>query len=214
MTSAAQAALRRIMEKQTKTTRFCLICNYVSRIIEPLTSRCSKFRFKPLPSAILLTRLRSICDAENVQCTDEVLSTLMEICEGDMRRAVTLLQSVHRLSAHQTTAVTSRDVEEIAGVVNEAWLNKVYNVATRRDGATFSKMQDLVEQLCQEGFSAAQLFSQLLDRIVVDDDLTDVQKSKICEKLAICDHRLMEGANEFLQILDLCSSISHYVATA
>ena len=60
------------MEKQSKTTRFCLICNYVSRIIEPLTSRCAKFRFKPLARKILETRLTEICEKENVQYEEEV----------------------------------------------------------------------------------------------------------------------------------------------
>ena len=64
------------MEKEAKTTRFCLICNYVTRIIEPITSRCAKFRFKPLDSAVLKERLIDICKKEEVEAEDEVLCCL------------------------------------------------------------------------------------------------------------------------------------------
>jgi replication factor C subunit 2/4 len=64
------------MEKETKTTRFCLICNYVSRIIEPITSRCAKFRFKPLATAVMSDRLKHICKEENVQIDEDVSLTV------------------------------------------------------------------------------------------------------------------------------------------
>ncbi|XP_075535806.1 replication factor C subunit 4 isoform X2 [Dermacentor variabilis] len=181
MTASAQAALRRTMEKETKTTRFCLICNYISRIIDPLTSRCSKFRFKPLPKEVLIERLRSICTAEGVQCDDQVLDFLMDACEGDMRRAITLFQSVSRLKCDEP--VTSHDVAEVAG------------------------------GLVLEGFAASQLFSQLHDAIVLNNKYNDKQKSAMAEKLAICDHRLLEGADEYLQIMDLCVTIMNQICS-
>jgi len=72
----SQSALRRTMERESKTTRFCLICNYVSRIIAPITSRCAKFRFKALAADVLEARLKTIAEAEGVGLSQEV----REIC--------------------------------------------------------------------------------------------------------------------------------------
>ena len=78
-------------------TRFCIICNYVSRLIPPIASRCAKFRFKPLPQEAMVERLQFICKEESIHCPPAVLSELMVRSEGDMRRAIQMLQSVHRL---------------------------------------------------------------------------------------------------------------------
>merc|ERR1719470_178234 len=87
MTTHAQAALRRTKEKQTKTTRFCLICNYVSRIIEPITSRCAKFRFKPLSVDSIKERLQLITSAENVDISEDGMDAIVLTSEGDLRKA-------------------------------------------------------------------------------------------------------------------------------
>lgn len=97
MTRDAQSALRRTMEKEGKSTKFCLICNYVSRIIEPLTSRCAKFRFKPLASEILVGRLKMIAEKEHVMVSGEAFQAIIDTSEGDLRRAITTLQSAAKL---------------------------------------------------------------------------------------------------------------------
>nr|CAD7428484.1 unnamed protein product [Timema monikensis] len=116
MTHAAQAALRRTMERECKSTRFCLICNYVSRIIQPLTSRCTKFRFKPLGNEKILEHLQLICAQEEVLCGQEVLRLLVDTSDGDMRRAITCLQSSAKLQ-DKGALVTVEDVLEISGVI-------------------------------------------------------------------------------------------------
>lgn len=102
------------MERQSKNTRFCLICNYISRIIEPLTSRCSKFRFKPLSTEVLKSRLEHIVKAEDMSCEEGVLEQVISACQGDLRKAITLLQSASHLKGSEM--VSGQDIVEIAGV--------------------------------------------------------------------------------------------------
>lgn len=82
MTPEAQSALRRVIENYSKVTRFCLVCNYVTRVIEPLASRCAKFRFKPLPPLAMKSRILEIAAAEGVQVQDDVADELLVASEG------------------------------------------------------------------------------------------------------------------------------------
>ena len=97
MTQDAQSALRRTMETYSKITRFCLICNYVTRIIDPLASRCSKFRFKMLDQGNAKKRLEEIAENEHVKLEEGAVDTLIKCSEGDLRKAITFLQSAAKL---------------------------------------------------------------------------------------------------------------------
>ncbi|XP_075058313.1 replication factor C subunit 4 [Mixophyes fleayi] len=203
MTSAAQAALRRTMEKESKTTRFCLICNYVSRIIEPLTSRCSKFRFKPLDDKIQTQRLLDICHKESVNITNEAITCLVEVSEGDLRKAITFLQSATRLTAGKE--VTEKVITEIAGVISKETLDEVL---TACKSGSFEKLETVVKNLINNGHAATQLVNQLHDVILEREALTDKQKAIIAEKLAEVDKCLVDGADEYLQMLSLFAVVA------
>lgn len=176
MTQDAQSALRRIMETYARITRFCFVCNYVTRIIEPLASRCSKFRFKPLESSSTSSRIKQIADAEHVPIPDPVINTLISVSSGDLRRAITYLQSASRLSSstNPPTEITSDDIQEIAGVVPDAVINSfgkslgVESLSSDMDvdsdekkSSPFETVQSKVKKLIREGYSASQLLSQV-----------------------------------------------------
>lgn len=202
MTQAAQAALRRTMEKESTSTRFCLICNYISRIIEPLTSRCSKFRFKPLSSAIVRNRLEHICREENVKCNDKAIDRIIETSDGDMRKATTFLQSGYRLKGDEE--VNEKDIMEIAGVVPQSLIEGLLKTCSSN---SYDQLETAVKNFVAEGFPAVQIMNQLNDVIITHCELNDLQKSAICEHMAVVDRRLSDGADEYLQLLDISSFI-------
>ncbi|GIQ81722.1 hypothetical protein KIPB_002727, partial [Kipferlia bialata] len=117
MTRDAQAALRRTMETYARTTRFCIICNYVSRIIDPIASRCVKCRFQPIPDSAMMDTLTHIVQQEKVQIGQEGLQAIISESQSDMRRAVTLLQTVHTVYG---SGITPTCISEACGAVPQA----------------------------------------------------------------------------------------------
>ncbi|KAJ7098085.1 P-loop containing nucleoside triphosphate hydrolase protein [Mycena belliarum] len=241
MTQDAQGALRRIMETYARITRFCLVCNYVTRwhsfrvlplsvtafnrIIEPLASRCSKFRFTPLDSASSTSRLTYIAHAERIQVDAAVIDALISTSSGDLRRAITYLQSASRLSSSTTppTPITPADIQEIAGVVPDPVVQDFALVLGIDIGSmivdepertnSFAPIQRKVKALMREGYSASQLITQLHDLIVLHPTLNAREKSKCALVLAEADKALCDGADEELWILEVALRVHKAVST-
>jgi replication factor C subunit 2/4 len=148
--------------------------------------------------AILKERLRSICNTEKVDISDEGISALIEVSEGDLRRAITALQSVARL--HSGREIKEEHVYDITGAVPQSWLRGLIEACA---SGSYDKLSAYVDDLMAEGYAAAQILLQIHDCIVEEDNLSDLQKAAVCEKIAVCDHRLLEGGDEYLQIMDL-----------
>ncbi|SGY40785.1 BQ5605_C003g02421 [Microbotryum silenes-dioicae] len=228
MTQDAQSALRRIMESHSKITRFCLICNYVTRIIEPITSRCSKFRFKPLDTSSTEIRLRSICVAEGIECPDEALQALIKTSDGDLRRAITYLQSASRLHGASGTELDSLSVQEIGGVVPDRVMRDLGkalgvtfededeamqvedNYGTKGQSA-FGIVRKAVEKVTREGYSATQVLSQLHDLVILNPLVDPKAKAKIAIVLGETDKCLTDGADEELQLLSCAARIRNAI---
>ena len=178
MTQDAQSALRRTMETYSKITRFCLICNYVTRIIDPLASRCSKFRFKSLDQSNAKKRLEDIAEKEGVPLEDGAIDALIKCSEGDLRKAITFLQSAARLVGASASkkdsdgdeemdvdrkAVTVKIIEDIAGVIPDGTIqNLVEAMRPRSSGEAYQPVSKVVEDLVADGWSASQVVSQVI----------------------------------------------------
>ncbi|KAI0340583.1 P-loop containing nucleoside triphosphate hydrolase protein [Trametopsis cervina] len=231
MTQDAQAALRRIMENYARITRFCLVCNYVTRIIDPLASRCSKFRFKPLDNSSTSNRLAAIASAENIPLDPSVVEALINTSQGDLRRSITYLQSASRLanSTDPPTPITAADIQEIAGVVPDAIVNEFAStLGIDMDAVSggmeiddkkslkakgFDDIRRKVRLIVREGYSASQLLSQFHDLIVEHPTLPALQKSKSALAIAEADKALCDGADEELWILEVALRVHKTVSS-
>ncbi|KAJ0631475.1 putative AAA+ ATPase domain, ATPase, AAA-type, core [Helianthus annuus] len=122
MTKDAQFALRRVIERYTKSTRFALICNNVNKIIPALQSRCTRFRFAPLDAVNVTERLKYVINAEGLDVTEDGLAALVRLSNGDMRKALNILQSTHMASQQITEEAVylctgnplPKDIEQIS----------------------------------------------------------------------------------------------------
>jgi replication factor C small subunit len=196
LTREAQQALRRTMENFTNTCRFILSCNYSSKIIEPIQSRCAVFRFKPLSQEDLFEIIESIAKKEKLSVDDKAKHALVEVCEGDCRKLENIMQACAVLS----TKITEDIVFEVAGYARPKEIAEILSFVVKND---FPKAKSkLLDTMLNYGLSGLDVVKQLQKDIwkMTTDDNKKLEMIKDCAEI---EFRMVEGSDEFLQLESL-----------
>jgi replication factor C subunit 2/4 len=190
MTPDSQFALRRIMEQYSKITRFCIICNYYNKIIDPIISRCALFKFKSVDPDDIINKLNYICGKENFNCPTNIINKIINYSSGDLRKAINLLQKFH-------TNNNEILLDEISGIIpNSIFINLMDNVVKKN----IEEVNSIINNLFINGYSLINqimLFHNYILYLNIDDD----KKSNILYKLVEIDQYLINGCDEYIQFM-------------
>jgi replication factor C small subunit len=196
LTQDAQQALRRTMEKYTKTCRFILSCNYSSKIIEPLQSRCVVYRFKPLAGEDIAKHIENVAKKENLTIDEKAKIAVNYVCQGDMRKAINILQACSSLNS-------KIDEETVYSVSSRARPEQVQEMILLAIGGKFLEARKKLDDLMYEyGMSGEDIIKQLF-RETMDlskEQLSDKDKIELVDIIGEYDFRIVEGASERIQI--------------
>jgi replication factor C small subunit len=194
MTSDAQQALRRLMELYSANTRFILTANYPSKIIEPIQSRCAVFRFVPLKREDVVKRLMYICEEEKVVCREKALDATYEISEGDMRRAINILQAAAALGE-----VNEDAVYKVVGLAHPREVREMLQLAL--SGNFVEARRKLRELMINYGLSGVDIIKQIHREIFSPEvKVPDELKIMIADYAGEIQFRLVEGADDEIQL--------------
>ncbi|MFC2153922.1 replication factor C small subunit [Candidatus Altiarchaeota archaeon] len=199
LTPDAQNAMRRTMESYSQSCRFILSCNYSSKIIEPLQSRCAVFRFKRIVKEDIAKRLKWILDQEKTDSTKEGIDAILYVCEGDIRKAVNLLQSAATLG--------KIDEENVYSISSRARPEEVLNILELSLKGKFLDARNLLDKLMiSYGLSAEDILLQM-NREAMSLTEDDKTKVKIIDLIGETNFHLVEGAHERIQMEALIARI-------
>ena len=201
MTSDAQSALRRTMEKYTDTCRFVLCCNYSGRIIEPIQSRCALFRFTPLPDEKIVENLHRIAKNEGLKFTETGLRSIVEVAEGDLRKSINTLQAASSMSK----GITEESVYQVVGRAKPTDVHEMLNHALKGD--FIKAREELRHLLVRYGLSGSEIVRQVHSEIF---RLAVPEKKRIdlVEAVGEIDFRLVQGGDEEVQLSALLAKLA------
>ncbi len=206
LTSDAQQALRRTMEKYTKTARFILSCNYSSRIIEPLQSRCVTFRFTPLKEESIRKKLSEIAKEEKAKLDEKALDAIVYVSQGDLRKAINILQG----SAFLEKEISEKTVYSVASRARPDEIKKMIELAFKKK---FKEARDLLDKLMYEyGMSGEDVILQLYRTAIAlpEEELPTKKKIELVDVIGEYNFRMVEGANERIQLEALIAQLMKF----
>uniref|UniRef100_A0A0K8RE31 Activator 1 subunit 5 n=1 Tax=Ixodes ricinus TaxID=34613 RepID=A0A0K8RE31_IXORI len=199
MTNDAQNALRRVIEKFTENARFCLICNYLSKIIPALQSRCTRFRFGPLSLSQMSPRIEYVIEQERLTVTDDGKKALMDLAQGDMRKALNILQS----TSMAFEEVTENNVYQCVGLPLKSDISNMVITLLNED---FAFSYDQINKVkVSKGLALQDVLTQIhlyVHRIEFPNEV----KMYLIDKMAEIENRLAAGTSEKIQLSSLIAA--------
>ncbi|KAG2391855.1 hypothetical protein C9374_013340 [Naegleria lovaniensis] len=205
MTSAAQQAMRRIMEIYSSTTRFALACNDSSKIIEPIQSRCALVRYKRLTDAQLVTRLVIICEKEHVNRSDDGLESIVYTSDGDMRNAINSLQATFQGFG----IVNATNVFKVCDQPHPVAVQSV--IAACLEGDLINAQKSL-SKLISDGYSSQDIISTI-SKVVRSGaiDMPEYAQLQYIKEIGDCHLRISDGVDSQLQLTALLARLCKIV---
>jgi replication factor C small subunit len=198
MTSDAQTALRRIIEDTAKICRFILIANNVSKIIDPIQSRCATFKFTSVSEEDVITRLEEIAKIEKVKADKKGLKAICEYSEGDLRHSINLMQATASLGG-----ITEENVKSSAGLTKTSDVDEILKITL--SGKITDAREKMIDLIKVYGMSESDFLKYLNSAVFKSkhDKLAD-----ILEVIAKYDYRILVGANSEIQLSAMLAELA------
>ena len=201
LTKEAQQALRRTMEQYSDNCRFILSCNFSSKIIDPIQSRCAVFKFKPLNKEDIKKIINKIAKNENLKINDKTIEILYDLTEGDVRRAENILQSCSTISKN----ITEKLIYDIVASANPKEIKEVLELTLKNN---FIKARDkLLEIMLKQGLSGLDIIKQI-QKEILELDINENKKLDFIDRCGEIEFRLVEGSDDFIQLQSLLAYMS------
>jgi replication factor C small subunit len=201
LTPDAQQALRRTMEQFSDNCRFILSCNYSSKIIDPIQSRCAVFRFNRLEEEDVKEYIQRLGEEEGFKISKDAIDAVMRVSSGDLRRVTNVLQT----AAIQNDEIDEEDIYGVAASLRPEEINRILNLAIQDE---FMEARDQLSELMIERGLDGQDVIDAIHREVYDLDLSEHGKLEVIENLGEFEFRISEGGSPDIQIEALLAKIA------
>merc|ERR1712232_388475 len=207
MTNTAQFSLRRMIEQYTQNARFIMICNFSSRIIPALQSRCTKLRFGPLNDEQIAGRLKYVAECEKVKLTDDGVQAIVQVGGGDMRKVLNVFQT----TSMGHSVVDANAVYSSTGVPHPTDIDQFLKTLLTNTVAFSVGVKSLQNLLRAKGYALDDFLQLMHDRLILQD-MPVQQRIRLTVLLADIDWRLKQGCNELVQAAGIVGAFHEALA--
>ncbi len=201
LTPEAQHALRRTMEDYSRVTRFILIANYSSKIIEPIQSRCAVFRFRVLSEDDIGKYISRVVEGEKLTIDDDAIKAVVYISEGDLRKVANLLQTAASLKEK----ITEEAIYDVASRAKPTDVRDMLELALK--GKFMDSRKVLHELILRQGLSGSDVTAEIHRQLYSLDGMPEEKKVQLLEQCGECEYRLSMGGNEVIQLEAFLSKV-------